>query len=192
MKQGIKQQGTAEAIEKYRKTAKNVYIFEGNFNTTVETIAATVKRFKRTSRKNPVVFVDYLQLIKPSENDSRAQTKETVDIAVNSLKILARDEKIPVVAISSFNRSYYNQPAAFNAFKESGSIEYSADTVLALQLQKVGEGVTDQQTLDNEKAQIPRKIQLVCLKNRGGQSTFSAYFDYFPKYEYFKEREKEK
>lgn len=191
MKHGTKPKGTTEAIEKYRKTAKNVYIFEGNFNTTVETIAATVKRFKRMNRKSPVVFVDYLQLVKPSENDSKAKTKDVVDGVVNSLKILARDEKIPVVAISSFNRSYYNQSAAFNAYKESGSIEYSADTVLALQLQKLGEGVTDQIKLDEEKRSEIRKIQLVCLKNRGGQSTFSAYFDYIPKYEYFREREKD-
>ena len=190
MQQGTRAKGTNEAIEAYRNAAKNVYIFEGNFNTTFDTIAATVKKFKRITKQSPVVFIDYLQLVKPSENDNKARIKDTIDATINGLKVLARDEKLPVVAISSFNRSFYNQTAAFGAFKESGSIEYSADTVMALQLQKLNE-TQDTKQLDEEKAKSIRKIELVCLKNRGGQACFSDFFDYAPKYEYFREREKD-
>ena len=31
-----------------------------------------------------------------------------------------------------------------------------------------------------EKAKNPRKIELVCLKNRYGIANFSCYFDYYP------------
>jgi hypothetical protein len=35
------------------------------------------------------------------------------------------------------------------------------------------------------KAASPRKIELVCLKNRYGISSFSCFFDYFPAYDLF-------
>ena len=34
----------------------------------------------------------------------------------------------------------------------------------------------------------PRKIELVCLKNRYGINSYSAYFDYYPRYDLFVER----
>ena len=39
------------------------------------------------------------------------------------------------------------------------------------------------------KLQDPRKIELVCLKNRYGISSYTAYFDYYPRYDLFASRE---
>ncbi|MEE3499357.1 MAG: hypothetical protein VZS12_09545, partial [Ruminococcus bromii] len=38
-----------------------------------------------------------------------------------------------------------------------------------------------------QKKANPRKIELVCLKNRYGVSSYSCYFDYYPKYDLFVE-----
>ena len=193
MKLGVKSESTQNAIKAYDKAAENLYIYEGNFNTTVDTITATVRRFKRKYRQTPVVIVDYLQILKPAEQSGGkySKTKDIIDVVMTDLKVLARNEKIIVIVISSFGRDFYTQQATFKAFKESGSIEYSADKVMALQLQKLNE-TQDTKILDEEKAQPVRRIELVCLKNRGGAAYFSDYFDYIPKYEYFTEREKDK
>lgn len=49
------------------------------------------------------------------------------------LKRISRDYKIPVIAISSFNRDNYSAPVNTAAFKESGAVEYSADVLIGLQ-----------------------------------------------------------
>lgn len=42
------------------------------------------------------------------------------------------------------------------------------------------------------KKQIPRKVQLVCLKNRNGKSNFSLDFEFNPCYNFFEELPREK
>lgn len=95
-------------------------------------IVQSVEDYILRTGKYPVVFVDYLQLLKP-DND-RATDKEAVTTAINNLKILSLSYHIPVVVISSFNRSNYNKlNVDLDAFKESGDIEYTADVIMALE-----------------------------------------------------------
>ena len=195
MQTGISNESDKAAFEAYKKTAANMYIYEGNFNVNVDTITATVKRFKRTNKKTPVVIIDYLQILKPSDQIRKASKKEILDDIINNLKILARNEKIPVIVISSFNRENYTKQASFASYKETGSIEYSADIVLALQLSMIREMQAenkdvDAETLEKEKRAANRRIDLVCLKNRGG-TCFTLQLGYKPQYEYFTDNEKE-
>lgn len=202
MKTGIVSEADKAAFNSYLNTsAANMNVYEGNFNTTVDTITATVKRFKRTNRKTPVLIVDYLQILRPSDQSGKTgKTKEIYDDIVNGLKILARNEMLPVIAISSFNRGSYAKQATFEAYKETGSIEYSADVVLALQLSKLNELTTDTKdvkvkadnakALEEEKRAAIRRIDLVCLKNRGG-NCFTLQLGYKPQYEYFTDDTKE-
>ena len=201
---GLKSENIKATANNYlRTTAANMNIYEGNFSTTAETIAATVKRFKRINRdQTPVIIIDYLQILKPTDQNNKAafKTKDVIDAIVNNLKILARAEKVPVIAISSFNRDSYKKGASFSGFKESGSIEYSGDTVLALQLKELEE-IANSKTPVNEdekenrlnaaKRDKHRKLQLICLKNRGGQVFPPIDLFYYPKYEYFTADEKE-
>lgn len=204
MSQGLFNETAKTAARSYlNTTAANMNIYEGNFSTTVETIAATVKRFKRMNReKTPVVIIDYLQILKPADQNGKAanKTKDIVDMIVNSLKIMARSEKVPVIAISSINRGSYKEYANFSALKESGSLEYSADTVLILQLKALADmnkppkdGEKTVKLDDSQKERILHKaktaeirsLQLVCLKNRGGKVFEPIDLYYKPLYEYF-------
>lgn len=185
LKTGIDQPHIQAAIEAYKATAANMYIFEGNFNTTIDTIRATVKRFIRTNRKTPVIIVDYLQILKPA-SDKTKDVRAIVDENINALKMLARETQSVVFVISSFSRQGYENTASFKALKESGSIEYSADTVFALQLD-VSEKENYSEAFQRMNSIGTRFIKLECLKNRGGQSTFTCYYSYKPQYEYFTE-----
>lgn len=186
LKLGIDQPHIQAAIEAYKATAANMYIYEGNFNTTTDTIRATAKRFIRTNRKTPVIIVDYLQILKPS-NEKIKDPIAIVDENITALKVLARETQSVVFVISSFSRKGYEMDSDFTALKGSGSIEYSADTVFSLQLdigtkEKYSEVFKQMNSIDH-----CRRLRLECLKNRGGQSTFTCYFSYDPQYEYFKE-----
>ena len=89
-----------------------------------------------------VIFVDYLQLIKVSgdqlrRNDSRAQE---VAIISSSLKELAKELDVPVVAVAQLNRAPEQRGGnreggpryQLSDLKESGSIEQDADVIMFL------------------------------------------------------------
>ena len=178
--------------------ADRLSIIEGNFACNITFIGDYIRRYIQKTGKKPVVFVDYLQILQP-EKDERGRTqttKETVDNTVTELKRISRENGLTVFVISSLNRSNYLSPVDFESFKESGGIEYTADVVWGLQLQCMNDELfeTDKKTIDKRKtvkaakAADPRKIELVCLKNRYGISSYSAYFDYFPKFDLYTER----
>lgn len=82
----------------------------------------------------PVVFVDYLQILAPNPGEEKLSDKQRIDRAVLQLKRLSKRHNIPVIAISSFNRNSYYEPVELTSFKESGAIEYTADSIWGLQL----------------------------------------------------------
>lgn len=72
------------------------------------------------------------------------------------------------------------------SFKESGEIEYYADTLLGLQYRAIHDDVDN--TRDNIREAMqkePRDIELVVLKNRNGRSNTNINFEYYPKYNDF-------
>lgn len=177
------------AINTYKSRVKDhISIYEGNFGLNVNDIKGTVEAFKR-NKINPVLIIDYIQILQPPENlvNRYHSDKEKVDYNVTELRRLSRDYKIPIIAISSVNRTSYFEPLSLNSLKESGSLEYTADSVWALQLKCtmeksfIEEGKTEKQKIYNaERKANPRKITLSALKNRNGTGYFTTDFIYYP------------
>ena len=126
--------------------------------------------------------MDYLQIIAP--HSDRATDKQRVDHAVLELKRISRDYRLPIIAISSFNREGYKESVSFENLKESGAIEYSADIVIGLQLE--GAGKKDFNPTEAKKKD-PRKVEAVILKNREGRVGDKILFSYYPMFNYFHE-----
>jgi replicative DNA helicase len=133
--------------------------------------------------KAPVVLVDYLQILAP--HNEKATDKQNTDKAVLELKRISRDYKIPIIAISSFNRENYRMEVTMQAFKESGAIEYSSDVLLGLQLYGVGSTGFN---VDEERKKNPREVELKILKNRNGKVGGEILFEYYPQFNYFIEK----
>lgn len=163
------------AVIAYSQYAGNIYIKEGMGDIGAEDIRRGVIEHIRFTGKAPIVFIDYMQILAPY-ND-RATDKQNTDKAVLELKRISRDYKLPLIAVSSFNRASYNGSADMAAFKESGALEYSADVLLALQFWK--DPAKEYMNPDEEKQKNPRKIELKILKNRNGKTggTLPYYFD---------------
>lgn len=168
----------------------------------VRTMKAYVAQHVAHTGKRPVVFVDYLQVIKP-ESD-RMTDKAATDANVLALKELSVAFNIPVVTISSFNRASYMSPVSPESFKESGNIEYGADVLIGIQFagmdyqqkydrkEKVNRIETDRERekrvkelmLANQQAKVEgrgQEIEIKVLKNRRYITDGVRYFLY-PKY----------
>jgi replicative DNA helicase len=95
-------------------------------------IAANARRLK-LRHDVKIVVIDYLQLIDPdNKRDSRQEQVATIS---RRLKFLARELKIPVVALAQVNRSSEDRQdhrPRLSDLRESGAIEQDADTVLLL------------------------------------------------------------
>ena len=172
-----------DAIAAYSKYADRIFIQEGIGNIGTEQIRETVVKHIRFTGNRPIVILDYIQIVAPYSD--KATDKQVVDNCVLELKRMSRDCKLPVIAISSFNRTGYKLEATFEQLKESGAIEYGSDIVIGLQLQGAGSKDFDPTAA---KKLDPRKVECVVLKNRQGKVGDKILFNYYPVFNYFEEK----
>lgn len=181
-----------EAAREYGEKATTESIIECGFDTTIDSIVSYVNSYMEANKNiKPVVIVDYLQIIRPA--DPRQTTKDAVDAHVRALKMLQRNNDLVVLVICSLNRQNYLTPVDFESFKESGGIEYTADVVWGLQLSVMNNELfandkklkEKREAVKQAKLEVPRKVELVCLKNRYGRSSYSCGFNYYPQYDLF-------
>lgn len=168
------------AITAYGAYAERLYILEGVGDIGTEQIRETVEKHIRFTGRRPLVIVDYMQIVAPY--NERATDKQNTDKCVLELKRISRDFKLPIIAISSFNRTNYREAVSMEAFKESGAVEYSSDTLIGLQFKGAGKKDFDP---TEEKRKDPRQIELVILKNRQGKVGDKILFEYYPMFNYF-------
>lgn len=171
-----------QAITDYGEFAENIFIHEGIGDIGTAQIRETIEKHITFTGKKPIVLIDYVQILAPA--DVRATDKQNIDKSVLELKRLSRDFKIPVIGISSFNRASYKDAVSMEAFKESGSLEYGSDVLMGLQLKGAGKTGFD---VNEAKKKDPREVELVILKNRNGATGKTIAFEYYPRFNYFKE-----
>ena len=174
------------AFERYGKYAPHLFIYEGQGNISVADMEDFLRKylsFGKKSGHSPVIIVDYLQILR-SESD-RISDKQAVDRNITALKQLSRDHDIPLLAVSSLNRSSYGRDVSMEAFKESGSIEYGADVLIGLQFEGAGDNNFD---MAAARSRSPRHIELCILKNRNGRiPQHPLGFRYYPEFNCFEE-----
>lgn len=121
----------------------NVYI-DDTANTTPEQIMSKCRRLKQMKKRLDLVVIDYLQLLKA--HTSRQSIQQEVTEISRSLKIMAKELDVPVLALSQTSRDLEKREDGdpkMSDLRESGSIEQDADQVYFLIKQKVSESTTD-------------------------------------------------
>lgn len=190
IRRGYLPQQVLTAAEQYKQEVQDrISIIEGNFACNISFIGDYVRQYISRNDTRPVLIIDYLQILQPEQNGNRQQTtKEMVDSSITELKRISRELDLTVFVVCSVNRANYLTPVDFESLKESGGIEYTCDVIWGLQLQCLNDDVFNskenikakREKVKEAKAANPRKIELVCLKNRYGIANFSCYFNYYP------------
>lgn len=118
-----------------------------------------------------VIIIDYLQLITGSKGENRQQIVSEIS---RELKILAKDLKVPVIALSQLSRAVeqrQDKRPMLADLRESGSIEQDADIVAFL----YREAYYQKEQADSQEAN--NLTELILEKNRHGSlGTVKLYF----------------
>ena len=123
-----------------------------------------------------LIVIDYLQLIQGSGNRNSSREQEISEIS-RSLKILAKELNVPVIALSQLSRSVEKRDdkrPMLSDLRESGAIEQDADIVMFLYRD-------DYYHPDTEKKNIS---EVILAKHRGG-STGTVDLAWLPSYTKF-------
>lgn len=172
------------ARQQIRRERLNFRIWKMTPEDTVPKLLQRIQQFigRHPDEKPPVVILDYIQII-PHTGD----IKSMLDTDIPKIKMFQQETNTTFILISSTNRASYRLDAGMEAFKESGIIEFSADVIWMLQYSKLSDGTAlTPKKLAEEKARVPRKMTLKCLKNRFGTG-YEVHLDYYSKFELFEE-----
>ena len=123
---------------------------------------------RRQMREQPIglIIVDYLQLMRSPDTASQGRVQEISDIS-RSLKALARELEVPVVALSQLSRASEqrggDRKPILSDLRDSGAIEQDADIVVFIHRPEYYEGNTDK-----EGNSLEGKAEVIVAKNRNG------------------------
>ncbi len=178
-----------KAVAEYSKYSDKLTVIEGFCDIGASQVKQITEDYIRLTGRKPVVVIDYMQLLQPS--DARMTDKQNMDVAIKYLKqVVAMG--VPVFAISSLNRQSYDSPVSLGSLKETGNLEYSAELVLALDFaamyQAIRDGKPKEFDLNVEKEKAVREVLLTVLKNRNGPVGGQIPLAFYPEYNYFVER----
>ena len=179
----------AQAREIFKKVAPYLRTECSVGTIDADDIRRIVEIYKYELNSLPVVFIDYLQILKA--HDAHMTDKQAVDYNVLRLKQLSRDFKIPVVILSSMNRMSYSDVISMASLKESGAIEYTADVCLGLQhanMEQIKAGTSTgkaEKTIRQMKGKSERDMEIIILKNRNGKIGEELSFSYYAMFHHF-------
>ena len=128
-----------------------------------------------------LVVIDYLQLVQASARRGGSREQEISEIS-RSLKILAKEISVPVIALSQLSRAVEQRPdhrPMLSDLRESGAIEQDADLVMFLYRD-------DYYNPESEKKNV---AEVIIAKHRGG-STGTLDLGWFGNYTKFVNLEK--
>lgn len=144
--------------------SKSKIMIDDSGDLSVMDVRTRCRRLLTTEKRLDLIVVDYLQLMKGSrgsKNDGNRE-REISEIS-RGLKTLAKELKVPVIALSQLNRGLENRPnkrPMLSDLRESGAIEQDADMVCFIYRDEVYNKETEEKGI----------AELIVAKHRAGET----------------------
>ena len=130
------------------KLAKAPIYVDDTGSITMMEIRSKARRLKQKHAELGLIIVDYLQLM-TSGTSAENRVQEVSQIS-RSLKVLARDLDVPILALSQLSRAVeqrHDKRPILSDLRESGSLEQDSDIVIFIYRDEYYEAESDQQGL---------------------------------------------
>jgi len=148
---------------------------------TLAEMRAKARRLKQQHGQLDLIVIDYLQLMTGSSSNVKGFENRTQEVSAISrgLKALAKEMKVPVVALSQLSRASEqrggDKKPLLSDLRESGSIEQDADVVCFIHREEY---------YDRENEDLKGKAEIIIAKQRNGP-TGSIHLAYLADYTRF-------
>ena len=163
----------AKLIEGANIIGKSNLIIDDKPGISISELRSKCRKYKMEHNLG-VIFIDYLQLMTGSGR-SESRQQEISEIS-RSLKALARELNVPVVALSQLSRAVEQRPdhrPMLSDLRESGAIEQDADSVMFIH---------NEDAYRKDKSQPPTgKVEILLPKSRFSQ-TGTMFLKFQPEY----------
>jgi replicative DNA helicase len=132
---------------------------------TLAEMRAKARRLKQQHGSLDLIVIDYLQLMTGSAGGQKGFENRTQEVSAISrgLKALAKEMKVPVVALSQLSRASEqrggDKKPLLSDLRESGSIEQDADVVCFIHREEY---------YDRENEDLKGKAEIIIAKQRNG------------------------
>lgn len=143
------------------KLSKQHILFDDSGTVKITDLRQKCRKLAQEGRLD-LVIIDYLQLLSAS-NPNPNRVQEVSEIS-RTLKEMARELKIPVIALSQLSRRVETRPdktPIMADLRESGSIEQDADVIIFLY----------RDDYYNQNSPYPDQVDIIIAKNRSGATT---------------------
>lgn len=163
----ISQSGMAQVVEACERiSSKNMFIYDKPNCSLVEVIGQCRRMVNRL--KCNIIFIDYLQLVQTKADSDR----ERVAHVSKRLKDLARELKVPIVALAQLRRDSDGRRPGLGDFQHSSQLEQDADVGMLIYHQvcdkSTGAPLKKSKVDDEDKEEV--HIYLLIDKNRDGRT----------------------
>lgn len=154
-----------------------IYIVDSG-NVTIVDIRAKARRLKSSQEGLGLIIVDYMQLMSSHQRVENRQ-QEIAEIS-RSLKLLAKELELPVIAVSQLNRDperRQDKRPQLADLRESGAIEQDSDVVMFIHREDVF----------NDDPAVKGLAEIIVAKHRNGPTdrvplTFLPHLTQFRNY----------
>ena len=169
-----------KVIESTEAVANSPLYIEENSSVTISELRSIARKWKQNYGVQ-VIMIDYLQLMSPSRSVESRQV--FIAEVSRALKNLAKELKIPIIALSQLSRAVDARPdhkPVLSDLRESGSIEQDADVVMFIYRDEY---------YNPETTEKPQTAEIIIAKQRSGE-TGSVDLRWIGKYTKFADPEK--
>lgn len=158
-----------------QKLSRLPFFIDDTSNPSLQDIKLTIKKVLYEHAQIGLIVIDYLQLMQNSQLSQPNRNQELSQIT-RSLKNLAREFNVPIIALSQLSRNVenrINKRPILSDLRDSGSIEQDADLVLMLYREDYYNNTSS--TPIEDKLNL---VELIIAKQRNGPiGTIKLTFD---------------